>query len=419
MAKRSEEGAVPGTPTRLQLSRYEREQKQRRYIVLGAAAVGALSLALVIAAAVQIGVVEPARAVGTVGGQPITVQNLQKRMRLTQNSVIGNASQLRAQISQVAGTEQGQFLTQFYQQQYQQVVAQGSAEAIAQSAYQSMVDDLLIRQEAGKRGLSVSSAEVETELESSLGLYRATLTPFPTRPADPTVVVSGTAVVPPTSEPRLQPTTITEDTYKYELSKRVAGLQEFGYTEADLRAFVESDLLTRKLQEDFGKTVATEAPHFAFDFVRFNVITDAVKAADRLSRKELSFDALISETNAITLPTTIGSGQNVTWTSEAQVRELYGPEVLDQLGFKSIGAPTGVITSSTTGSVYVLLPRARETRMVEENELSRARRDAYDAWLNKARADSALVVRDVDPTTVIPSNVRTAATQFAQTYGAQ
>lgn len=419
MAKRSEDAAIAGAPTRLQLSRYEREQKTRRYIVLGAAAVGLLTIGLVIAAAVQIGVVEPSQAVGTVGGQPITVQNLQKRMRLTQNSVINNAAQLRAQISQVAGTEQGQFLMQFYQQQYQQVVSQGSAEAIAQTSYQSMVDDLLIRQEAGKRGLTVAGSDVEAELEGSLGLYRATLTPFPTQPAEPTVMISGTAVVPPTSEPRVQPTTITEDTYKYELAKRVSGLQEFGYTDADLRSFVESDLLTRKLQEDFGKTVAVDAPHYAFDFVRFNAITDAVKAADRLSRNELTFEALISETNAITVPTTIGSGQNVSWTSESQVRELYGPEVLDQLSFKSIGAATGVITSSTTGSAYVVLPRARETRKVDENELSQAKRAAYDAWLNKARVDSALVVRTVDPTTVIPQNVRTAAVTFAQNYGLQ
>jgi hypothetical protein len=414
MSKRSEEASAPAAPTRLQVSRYEREQKQRRFIVLGSIAVGILTLALVIAAAVQIGVVEPSRAVGSVAGQSITVQNLQKRMRLTQNSVIGNASQLRQQIVQASGSEQGQFLVQFYQQQYQQVVSQGSAEAIAQSAYQSMVDDLLVRQETAKRGLTAAPEDVQAELEKSIGLYRATLTPFPTQPPEPTFVVSGTAIAPPTQEPRLQPTTITEDTFKYELAKRVSGLTDFGYSEADLRNFVENDLLTRKLQEDIGKTTPIESPHYTFDFVRFNVITDAVAAADQLARKQIGFEALISRTNAITLPTTIGSGQNVTWTSEAQVRELYGPEVLDQLSFKSIGASTGVITSSTSSGVYVLMPRGRETRKVDENELARAKRDAYEAWLNKARLDTSLVKKDIDPATIIPPVVRNTATDFAQ-----
>ncbi len=406
--------------TRLQLSRHERELRQRRIIVIGAIVVGLLTIGLIAAAAIQIGVVEPSRTVASVGGQPISVQNLQKRMSLTQNGVAGNANQLRAQLAQLQQGDQQQadFLGQFYQQQYQQIVAQGSAEAIATQSYQTMVDDLLVRQEAARRGITVSAEEVQQELEKSLGYYRATLTPFPTQPAEPTVVVSGTAIVPPTTAPRLQPTSIGTDVLAYELAKRVTNLQPLGYNEQDLRAFIESDLYSTRLRDTIGNEVATSSPHVQFDFVRFNVITDALKAADRLAKNEIRFDALISETNAITLPASIGAGQSVEWTSESQVRSLYGAEVFDVLSYKSIGAPTGVVTS-TNGSIYVLLPKGRETRELQENELTQAKRDKYDEWLNAARLDTNIVKKELDPTTVIPAPVRSAAAAFASQHGGQ
>lgn len=418
MSKKPETADAPAM-TRLQLSRYEREQRQRKIVVIGAIIVGVLTVALVAAAVLQITVLEPARAVATVGGQPITVQNLQKRMRLTQSSAIANASNLRAQISQISqsGDESGAFLMQFYQQQYQQAVAQGTAESIAQQAYQQMVDDLLVRQEAAKRGIVVGSEEVQREVESSVGYYAATLTPFPTDAPEPTVVISGTAVVPPTAEPRLQPTSVSSDTFVYEFSKRVANLAPLGFTEAELRGFIEGDLLRAKLQEELGKEVRSEAPHFQFDLVRFNVLTDAVKAAEQLASKSITFDALISQTNAITLPAPIGDGRSVDWTSDTQVESQFGKEVVNLLSYKAIGAPTEVVTSTSNGGIYILLPKGRETRAIAESELSQLRRDYFDSWLETARNDANLVKKELEPFDLIPPKVRTDAEQFQQLYG--
>lgn len=418
MLKKSEAASAPNL-TRLQLSRYEIEQRRRRYIVIGSVIVGLVTLGLIAAAVLQLTVIEPGRTVASVGGQSIPVRDLQKRMQLTQNSVAGNAAQLSQQISQIrqSGDPSSDFLVSFYQQQLQNIVQQGTAEGIAQSAYQSMVDDLLVRQEAARRGVTVSAQDVEVELAKSIGYFGATLTPFPTDTAQPTVVVSGTAVVAPTSEPRLQPTSISSDTYRYELSKRVANLAPLNYTEQDMRYFVEGDLYRTRLQEKLGEEVSTTAPHYEFQFLRFNVITDAVKAADRLAKKEIRFDALITETNQITQPLAIGNGEKVDWISEDRVRQQYGPEVLDLLSYKSIGAPTPIVTSSVTGGVYLLVPLGRETRPLAEDELTSKKRDRYDTWLNAAREDTTVVKKEAEPTEFILPVVRTGAAQFMQLYG--
>ncbi len=408
-----------GKLTRLQPSRYEIEQRNRRYILIGAAIVGVLTLGLIAAAALQLAVFEPRRVVATVNNVPITVQSLQKRMRLTQQGVMGNAMQLQNQIASIQGSgdESQQFLAQFYQQQLQQIVSQGSAESVAQNSYQQMVDEQLVRMEATKRGITVSPEEVQTELERNFGLFRATLTPFPTLTPEPTTMISGTPVVPPTVEPRQQPTSIPPDTFAYELAKRIESLSALNYTEQDLRESVENELLRQKLKEAFGRQVETSAPHYAFDFVRFNAITDALKAADRLSKNEIRFEALISETNAITSPAPVGNGESVTWTSELRVLDLYGPEVLDLLTYKAINAPTQIVTSTNNGGIYILLPRGRDTRPFATAELEQLKSDSYDKWLAGARADTALVKKEIEPFEVIPAALRKTAADFAARFG--
>lgn len=403
--------------TRVQLSRYEREQRQRKFIVYGAIATGLLVTGLIVAAAVQVGVVEPKRTVASVAGQPITVQNLQKRMLLTQSSVIGQASQMQSQLAQIqqAQGDSGAFLLQYYQQQFQQMVAQGSAQGIAQQAYSTMVDDLLIRDEAAKRGITIPADEVQQALEKSVGYYRLTPTPFPTTTPEPTIVVSGTAQAAPTNPPQLQPTSIPKENLDYEVGKRVANIAEIGYGEPDLRKFVEGDLVRTRLQESFLKDIPLESPHYQFDFIRFNAITDALKAADDLTAKKISFEALISQTNAITLPTSIGSGQKVDWISESRARDTYGAEVAGMLAYKALGAPTGVITTTGT-SAYLVLPLGRETRPIAEGERTSINQKKFDEWLTAARENAALVKKDVDPASVIPAVVATTAADFQTRY---
>jgi hypothetical protein len=405
--------------TRLQLSRYEREQRMRRYIVLGAVVVGVVTALLIGIAVLQVAVLEPNRSVATVGGQSVSVQALQRRMRLTQASVNSSVLNLRSQIAQLGQGDDpsASFLVQYYQQQYQQLMTQAGAETIAETAYQQLVDDLLVRQEAARRGISISAAEIQTDLEASIGFYRSTLTPFPTEPPQPTAMVDGKAVVPPTPEPpQPQPTSIAEDAFQYELAKRVQNIAAIGYSEADLRAFVESDLLRTRLKEAIGKEADATAPHFTFDYVRFNVITDALQAQADLAAGAVDFTALISRTNAITVPTPIGDGRNVEWTSERQVTNQFGAEMLNFLNTKPVNGVTELFTSTTASGVFMVRPLGREVRPLRDSELEQVRADKYDAWLTGARADEANVVRLASPFDLIPSAVRKTADEFRAAY---
>jgi hypothetical protein len=424
--------------TRLQVSRYEREQQQRRIIVIGALVVGAITLLLVAAALLQLLVFEPQRVVASVGGQNITASDVQKRMRYDQGQFINQFNRLSQQASQAQQSTDpsAQFLAQFYQQQMQQMVAQGSADAIARGTLDGMIDRALIRQEATRRGISVAADDVQKELENSYGFYRQTLTPFPTDtplpPATvtpiPTIAITGTAVATttqptaqpaapiPTNAPRLQPTSIREDEYRLLYQQTLDNYKSIGLSEAELRAIVEDGLLSEKVRKAFADETPKRAQHFKFDYVRFKTEADATKALDRLSKNEIAFPALISETNAITQPAPIGNGLSVDWLTVDNATNQYGDNIVAALGTKSIGAPTGVITSAD-GGFYVLLPLGREERELSASDLESAQQRRYSDWLLKAQNDATRVTRIIDPTTLIPSEVRTAADQFMAQFG--
>jgi hypothetical protein len=421
--------------TRMQETRLDRERRTRRFIILGSILVGVVTVVLVLAALLQIFVLEPQRAVATVAGQPIAVTQLQKRMRYDQSQVVNQYNRLSQNIAQLqSGNDpSNQFLLQFAQQQMQSLGQQGSAEAIAQTSLSNLIDERLIKNEANKRGIMVTPEEVQTELERNFGLYRETLTPFPTDTPAPeptataipigTVTATVTATVAstvtvtplPSPTPRLQPTSIAEGDFQLLYNRSLESYKSLGFTDQDIRALVENNLYQQKLQKQFADQVAPEAPHYKFDYVRFNSDADATKALEELTSGQITFPALITRTNEITQPQPIGNGGSVDWTPAIAVEQQFGKEIADQLAVKALNAPAGIFTS-TLGGVYVLLPLGRETRALSESDLQQQQQQAFTDWLNQARNDAALVVKSVEPNTVIPADVRTTARNFLANF---
>lgn len=240
-----------------------------------------------------------------------------------------------------------------------------------------------------------------------------------------TVLVSATAqvtataaptAVPPTDTPRVQPTSIRQDEFTLLLQRTVDGYKNIGMTEADVRNIVEDNLYRQRVQKAFADETPKNALQFKFDYLRFNTDAEAKKALGRLAAKQITFQALISATNAITQPAPIGNGQSVDWTSQTRVQSQYGDNIASALNTKPINTPSDIITS-TDGGFYVLLPQAREVRALSDSELQSNQQQAFSTWLTKARNDPAKVVKSIDPTTLIPAEVSKAADSFVAQYG--
>lgn len=409
-------------------SRYQRERRIRRIVVIGVLVVTVLVALLIAAFVVQEYVVNPGRAVATVGGQPVTVSQVQSRMRVELAQATFNYSQV---IQQIQAAQQqnvegsNDFLIQFYQQQLQQIASRIDTAQIANAALDSLIEDQLIRQEAQRRGIVVSPAEVQEEIERQSGFFRATLTPFPTytpaptptpspTPTDTTALTETANVAPvelPTFAPPAQPTSISQA----ELDQLIQRGREFyvsmGYPQSQFEQAYESSLLAQRLQEAIGSEVPTRTMHYQFSYIRFNTVESATEGLQQLTSGAITFDALISQTNAITQPAVVGSGGVRDWRSATAVEQEFGVDVLGSLNTATLNQPSPVVTSSL-GGAYLLLPTGREIRDRGEGELSSARQQAYNDWLRNALNDPARVQRLIDPTTIVPVAVRNAIEQF-------
>lgn len=176
--------------TRRQISRKEREERLQRLIMIGVIFIGVVVIGLVAYALINENVIQPRRPVVTVNDDHVSVAQFHDRV-----------------------------LFDYYLQTGGMALADTGVDAsyFGQLSLDSIVNELLIVQQAEARGLTVSDADVEEDMQLSFG-YDAgepepTSTPRPTQVVDDstptptaTFVMTPTPSPTPTLEPGITPT---------------------------------------------------------------------------------------------------------------------------------------------------------------------------------------------------------------------
>ncbi|MDX1601214.1 MAG: SurA N-terminal domain-containing protein, partial [Anaerolineales bacterium] len=172
-----------------ELAKERRDRRLRRRVM---AAVGGLALVIVGILAYgwyDVNVLSQRQPVATVSGETITQQEFKARVRLLQ---IQLANQLQRTQSMAAFFGSDAQAQQAIQQQVQQMQMQLSDPTlIGERAIDQLIQEVLVREEAEERGISVSEQEVDTEIQELFGYYEdgtptpaPTFTPRPTRTID-------------------------------------------------------------------------------------------------------------------------------------------------------------------------------------------------------------------------------------------
>lgn len=214
-------------PTRKESARRRREDERNRRMLIGLGVVAGILVLIIAAGVIQELVIKPQQPVATVNGVRITTADYAKRVRFA-----------------------------WFQESQQQQQATDSQSTSLQVLDQ-MVDEKLLREQAQQRGLTVSADEVSEALERSFGYQRNTPTPSPTPPVSPTPLPSPTPGGSPTPTPLPTATPVSLESAQKSLQSYLEQVKTAAsFSEADLRALVETDLLRDKLYEAVGN----EAP---------------------------------------------------------------------------------------------------------------------------------------------------------------
>lgn len=416
MAKQS---STPKIVTKKHIARLERERQQItliKWIAIGSIVLVALLLGYGYLKTTYFMLKEP---VANVNGEVITTEQFQERVRLERVRQL-NMLETYNYYQQAFGMDTSQQV-----QQIQTLLS--SPLGLGQQVLDTMTDELIVRQEAKKMGISVSTDELNKSIQEAYGFFpngtftpTVTATPFtyPTMsseqltlyPSTSTPTIAPTSTAGPTNTPELSatatatatpagatPTTVPEaatatatpytlEGFNSLFDKTLTELKPYGITEATLRSMYEYQLLRKKVLEQIAKDV----PHVEEQvWARHILLDDPSKAAAIrvLLLHGGDFAQLAKENSKDT-----GSGANggdLGWFGKgAMVAEF------EQAAFSQKIGEIGEIVKSQFG-YHIIQVLGKQELPVTDSQYQQNQETAFTNWLKTTKESAKITTFDI------------------------
>jgi parvulin-like peptidyl-prolyl isomerase len=340
--------AAAAAPSRRQLSKWEREQRQQRLLYLAAGGLVLVVLLIFGFGLLYDNVLRANETVAQVGSQTITAGQLLDEVR-------PEARAIDAQAKQIGGGANASSLSQYVDSQKRQLPDQ---------ALNDLLDATIIQQEADRRGISVSPAEIDDRMQQVAASYQAANNPTPAATAEASPTASPS---PASGTPTPLPTLVPAD-YQAALQKL---LDQTGLTEQDERKEVARSLLREKVLAAVGQDQVPANQ----DQVHALQITfpseDQARAALNQAQSGTDFGTLVQQDN----------GTDLGWFARGSK-----PKEIEDAAFSlQPGQVSDVIPSG--GSFVILQVLERDpNRAVPPDQLATQRAQAGTTWLSQQRA---------------------------------
>jgi peptidyl-prolyl cis-trans isomerase D len=411
------------------LDRLHREQMQTRWIMIGSAVVVVLVVGLILYGVLEQSYFKYMRTVATVNGEKISANEFRSFTKYYRNNLIQNA-QNTFQLASMFGSDPSSL--QSFGNQLVQISDELEAERAGQQALDQLIDDKLVRQEAKKEGITVSSQEFETGVEEALRYYaNGTPTPTPTSPPILTSTLSPTqlAMIPPTSTPAptatatatltntgqltstqvatptLVPTATptmvitttatplpTSTPYTYEgyqqvYSTLVANLATVEIPEQTLRYVIESRLIQDKLMEKvLGPVDCTQDQVWAQ-----HILVNDEKLAQDIRQRALNGEDWFKLASTYSTDTSNkDKGGDLGWFGAGQMVPEFEAAAFALTTPGQISEPV-----KTQFGWHIIRLIAHEKRSISASECSSLRQQKFQEYISQLRSDSDVQIFDV------------------------
>jgi len=410
-------------PTKKHLARIERERRQIRYITIVSIIVLLLVVGSIGYGILDQKVLKGLRPVAVVNGEKISVNEFRAQTKYYRSTLINEANRM-IQLGQMFGNTSGFSVTD----QLSSIGREMDPFQAGNTTLSQMVDNVLIRQEAKKMGITVTQQEVEERLQSEMGYFPdGTPTPTPTIEAIPTSTLSplqltmmprtatptpiltetitstleitptatplvetspeATAVVTTTATPSPTPTTFTSEAYQEVKATTFASFDEnYGVSEDTIREVIEINLLREKMIEEIaGDTPCTQEQIWAEHIL----VDTEEQAQDIYQRLEEGEDWNLMAATYSTDTSNKNNGGDLGWFSKGQMV----PE-FEQAAFS---LPVGKISEpvQTQFGWHIIRVLGHEDRPVSASTCNQLKSDAFKSWLDQVKSESTIETRDI------------------------
>lgn len=384
--------------TRKHMARAQRDRVLSRWIIGVMIAIGTVVVGLVAFAFLGVNYIEARQPIVEINGEVVTIREYKARVRLVQFSMINEYQNIQNILQFYADDPS---ITTYYQQRLDQLAAElNSPFTQGQQAIQELMDEVLVRQAAIARGITVSRDEIDAAVAvQAFSFYRdGTPTPQPSPTADPTALASIAATSTPSPEvgtptssptPNPTPTAYTEEAFLVEYADRMQFYEEIGILEEDYLALFEADLYAQRLRSDLEQELPTEEDQVWLRHIQVADVEEAQDVRERLRNGE-SWDDLAAELSLDVL--TSNDGGDLGWLGHRDVVSRHG-EIFGIIAFSlSVDEFSGPVESDDGWHIIQVI--GHEVRPLSETTLVQRLQEAYDELLAALMADAEVVIDD-------------------------
>ena len=400
---------TPKVITKKHIARLERERRQIN-LIRGIALAGIVIVAGLLAYGyLRLNVFALREPVARVNGITVTTGEWQERVKFQRAQML-NAYNQYTFYQQNFGLD--------YSQQLQQITGTLNApEILGQQVLDQMTDEILIRQEAEKRGITVSNEEIDNYFKETFGFFpdgtatptitptelvfptlsseqltiypsTATATEAPTSTAEPTgtpdrsVTPTATATTaPPTptfvpEQATASPTPYTLEGYQTNYDEMLESFDTYNVSERTIRSIYEADLLRKKLRDDINKDFTQTAEQVWARHILLETEEEANAAYQRLQDGE-DFGKVAREVSKDT--GSAANGGDLGW----QPRDFFVKEFSDAAFTQEIGEIGKPV--KTDFGYHIIQVIARQELPLSDSQYEQKKDTAFNDWLTAAK----------------------------------
>jgi len=396
------------------VARLERERRQVRLIRFVAIGVVAVVILILAYGYLDLNYLQARKPVAEVNGEKITTKEFQARVVLQRNDLL-NQYMLYQQYQQ--------FGIDVSNQISQVEASLNTPSIVGQQVLDTMISEALIRQEAERRGITVSADEVENFTRKQFNYFPdgtptptitptpvdityptlspeqlalvtvtpvptkgPTVTPPPTATLDPAVTPEPTSTLAPTPLPTPTSTPYTLEGYQGRYSDALANMKDIGLSEAEYKQLFETGLLRQKLMDAVTTDIPKEEEQV---WARHILVADeetAKQVIERLNNGE-DFGKLAAE---LSIDTGSGAkGGDLGWFGKGAMV----PEFEDVAFDLKVGEISEPVESQFGWHIIQVL--GRTTVPMTASAIEQARQTEFDDFIAQLRQDSEVTIADL------------------------
>jgi parvulin-like peptidyl-prolyl isomerase len=414
---------TPKHVTKKHLARLDRERRQTRYITLVAAVILVLVVGLVGYGILDQTVLLAQKPVAKVGTETIRLGEFQTQAKFARQQLV-NQYMSTMQLAQMFGSDPNN--QQYFQQSLDQITAQlDDPNTLGTNTLDSLITERIVRQEAAKRGITVTREELETSMQEQFDFFPngtptptitptviATSTLSPTQmallpptavPTDtPTPEQTATATTVPTETPTLDPTAAatagpsptpsatatpyTREGYEQRVKEAVDSLEPIGFTRRDMEHLIESRLYYDKVRDVITADLKQEDEQV---WARHILVADEAAAQavlDRLNNGE-SFAALAAELSTDT--SNKDQGGDLGWFGRGRMVAEF-EEAAFALGVGEISQPV-----QTSFGYHIIQVLGHEVMPLTNTDFLQLKETKFSEWLDEIKAGDTIQRFDI------------------------